>query len=324
MGNAVKIILDTDIGNDVDDALALTYLLKQPKCELLGIITSCGDAQLHAQLTSAVCYAATGRNDIPIYPGTNNCIIVPQREQYVPHAVVLDHWRHETSFRDNYAIDFVRQAVRDNPGEVVFLEIAPPSNLARALLADSELAALLKGVVLMGGRFGPTTARSWTQRDPAKRRQFSAFEPGDHDEILLGGDLEPNACMDPFATAITYQAPIRMHRSVGVDATRQVTMNREAFQTALSGKGEEIHRLLFEMGNIFINEIGIVTFHDPLPTVTLFREDVCAFTRGRASVELKSEHLRGFTYFEQDDAGPHEVASSVNPAAFFDEFLSVI
>jgi hypothetical protein len=35
----VKVLLDTDLGNDIDDALTLAYLLAQPDCELLGVTT---------------------------------------------------------------------------------------------------------------------------------------------------------------------------------------------------------------------------------------------------------------------------------------------
>ena len=38
-----KILLDTDIGSDLDDSVCLAYLLSQPKCELLGITTVSGD-----------------------------------------------------------------------------------------------------------------------------------------------------------------------------------------------------------------------------------------------------------------------------------------
>ncbi len=37
-----RIILDTDIGTDIDDALCLAYLLAQPRCDLLGITTVTG------------------------------------------------------------------------------------------------------------------------------------------------------------------------------------------------------------------------------------------------------------------------------------------
>ena len=37
-----KILLDTDIGGDIDDAVCLAYLLREPECQLLGITTVCG------------------------------------------------------------------------------------------------------------------------------------------------------------------------------------------------------------------------------------------------------------------------------------------
>lgn len=63
----LKVLLDTDIGSDIDDAVALAYLLAQPECELLGITTVSGEAAKRAQLASALCKVA-GR-DIPIFPG---------------------------------------------------------------------------------------------------------------------------------------------------------------------------------------------------------------------------------------------------------------
>lgn len=38
-----KILFDTDIGRDIDDAICLAYLLNEPECELIGITTVCGD-----------------------------------------------------------------------------------------------------------------------------------------------------------------------------------------------------------------------------------------------------------------------------------------
>jgi purine nucleosidase len=39
----MKILLDTNIGGNIDDALVFAYLLKQPRCELLGITTVGGE-----------------------------------------------------------------------------------------------------------------------------------------------------------------------------------------------------------------------------------------------------------------------------------------
>jgi purine nucleosidase len=45
-----KILLDTDIGSDIDDAICLAYLLSQPKCQLLGITTVSGGCDGCGQL----------------------------------------------------------------------------------------------------------------------------------------------------------------------------------------------------------------------------------------------------------------------------------
>ena len=71
----IKVILDTDIGTDIDDALALAYLLNQPRCELVGITTLTGQAEIRAQMVSAMLHAA-GRTDIPIHIGAKDCIII--------------------------------------------------------------------------------------------------------------------------------------------------------------------------------------------------------------------------------------------------------
>ena len=62
-----KIILDTDIGSDIDDAVCLAYLLAQPDCELLGITTVAGEAEARARMASALCKVAG--KDVPIFPG---------------------------------------------------------------------------------------------------------------------------------------------------------------------------------------------------------------------------------------------------------------
>ena len=53
-----KVILDTDIGSDIDDAICLAYLLSQPECDLLGITTVSGEVRERAKLASALCKTA--------------------------------------------------------------------------------------------------------------------------------------------------------------------------------------------------------------------------------------------------------------------------
>ncbi len=50
-----KNLLDTDIGGDIDDAICLAYLLKEPQCDLIGITTVCGEPEKRAAVADAVC-----------------------------------------------------------------------------------------------------------------------------------------------------------------------------------------------------------------------------------------------------------------------------
>lgn len=75
---AIKVLLDTDIGSDIDDAVCLAYLLAQPECQLLGITTVSGEAVKRARLASVLCKVAAKL--VPIYPGAEAPLLVAQRQ----------------------------------------------------------------------------------------------------------------------------------------------------------------------------------------------------------------------------------------------------
>jgi purine nucleosidase len=62
------VIIDTDIGDDIDDAFALGLALQSPEFRLLGITTAFGDTKLRAQLSVRL-LDAVGRGDIPVVAG---------------------------------------------------------------------------------------------------------------------------------------------------------------------------------------------------------------------------------------------------------------
>ncbi len=82
-----KILLDTDIGSDIDDAVCLAYLLAQPECELMGITTVSGEPEKRAAMASAQCRAAG--KEIPIFPGAPLTLLTGQRQAECPQAAAL-------------------------------------------------------------------------------------------------------------------------------------------------------------------------------------------------------------------------------------------
>ena len=146
-----KVLFDTDIGTDIDDAVCLAYLLAQPACELLGITTVSGEATRRAMLASALCQAAG--KDVPIYPGAEEPLLTAQRQPQAQQAAALSDWPHRSTFPHGSAVEFLRQTVRANPGEVTLLAVGPLTNVGLLFRIDPEIPRLLKRLVLMCGQF---------------------------------------------------------------------------------------------------------------------------------------------------------------------------
>ncbi|MEI3191562.1 MAG: hypothetical protein V8S36_04815 [Lachnospiraceae bacterium] len=84
-----KILLDTDIGTEVDrNAITLAYLLANPEAELLGITTVTGEAYERAKLASVLC-KITGKGYPYLAQDVRILNVVPQIELYAPQKKVL-------------------------------------------------------------------------------------------------------------------------------------------------------------------------------------------------------------------------------------------
>jgi purine nucleosidase len=289
-----KLLLDTDIGSDIDDAVCLAYLLKQPQCELLGITTVSGEPVKRAMLASALCRAA-GKS-IPIYPGVEAPLLAPQKQPEAPQAAALERWPHDMDFPQGEAVEFLRKTIRSSPGEVTLLAIGPMTNVALLFAADPEIPRLLKRLVLMCGVF--------TNRLPGV------------------GPLEWNALCDPHATAVVYSAPVNVHRSIGLDVTCRVTMGRQEVGDRFTAS---ILKPVLDFSGSWFRHSEVLTFHDPLAAATIFDEGICRFDRGNVDVELLSDKSKGLTYWQPDrENGAHEVALEVDRDRFVEHYFSVV
>src|SRR5438094_8774792 len=65
---AEKVIIDTDIGDDIDDAFAVALALRSPELQILGITTTFGDTEMRAKLLDRLLEEAA-RADIPVAAG---------------------------------------------------------------------------------------------------------------------------------------------------------------------------------------------------------------------------------------------------------------
>jgi inosine-uridine nucleoside N-ribohydrolase len=140
---AVPVIIDTDIGDDIDDAFALALAVSDSRINVVGVTTAWGDTHTRTLLVRRL-LAAAGRSDIPVAEGlpTPNKVAFTQR----PWAMGASDQGPAES-----AVAFIGAAARRDPGHIVLLSLAPAVNIQQLLVQDPQGAHLLREVVAMGG-----------------------------------------------------------------------------------------------------------------------------------------------------------------------------
>jgi purine nucleosidase len=288
----MKILLDTDIGTDIDDAVCLAYLLAHPDCELLGITTVTGQADLRARLASVVCEAA-GRGDVPIYPGLRDPLEIELRQRIAEQAEVLPKWPHRDGFEEGRAIRFLSDSIRAHSGEVTLVAIGPLTNVGALFMQDPGIADHLGGLVLMGGLFGKP--------------------PDGHAQV------EWNMLGDPHAARVAFGTRLPLHRTVPIDVTHRVHMTVPEFRSAFAGP---VFEPIQDMATVWFRYLAGTTFHDPLAAATVFEPALCRYETGEITISTSGDP--GSTRLRPAPDGPHQVATDVDPEAFFTHFREVV
>jgi purine nucleosidase len=145
-GARTKIILDTDIGSDIDDAWALGFAVKSPLFDLLGVTVTDGNTPARAKLACKLLHRV-GRTDVPVAVG----------RETTPASDAIDY---QFAWAEDFvtyqpvttpAADFIVDAVKQHPGEVTLVAVGPLENIADALRKEPALPRLVKRLVLMSG-----------------------------------------------------------------------------------------------------------------------------------------------------------------------------
>lgn len=140
----MKVILDTDIGDDIDDAWALAFVISHQGFEPLGITVAHGNTPVRARMVCKMLHQ-TGRTEIPVFVGRQT-----QQKEY-SHQFT---WAEDFSVvrpQAKSAADFIVETLRREPGQVTLIAVGPLQNLADALRKEPQLGKLAKRVVLMSG-----------------------------------------------------------------------------------------------------------------------------------------------------------------------------
>lgn len=282
-----KVLLDTDIGGDIDDAVCLAYLLKEPQCELVGITTVCGEPETRAAVADAIC--KTVGKQIPIAAGLDSTMSSVPVYPTPGGADALELWPHDT-YEKSDALAFMYQKIRENPGEIILIGIGNMTNIATLFCRYPDAAGLLKGLYVMNGYFGS--------------------------EPLPDPYYNWNSWADPLASKIVFSARVTAHRAIPLEVTD--TLSIEAGQAEnLLRPDSDLLRAVYSFGNNWLKKSEKLTLHDPLAAVSVFHPDICCFERGNVQVETEEKSNMGGTSFVPSADGSVEIARSVDRVQFY-------
>ena len=292
-----KVIFDTDIGGDPDDALALQYLLKEPRCELLGVTTVGKNAAKKAEVASALC-RSLGREDVKIVPGGMDCAQPTDgtiRFQRVANA-------QDARFTDAAAA-FMSRTIRDNPGEVTLLATAPFTNIAALFERDPEAVSLLKRLVVMGGNLDGTNYEWNAYTDVAAAK--TVFEG-------MVGRAAP-CTPSPPPELVMFGAEVTTPLSMSPDEGRAFMAKSPDFSFV---RGDHAERWYGRCGRLY--------FHDPIAAVAIFHPEIAVCEPSRILVDENDRARTSCAPSGDSSNWTWRVATSVDYGRFLSEYLGVM
>ncbi|MHA8054030.1 nucleoside hydrolase [Aquirufa sp. Wall-65K1] len=147
-----KVIFDCDLGDDIDDAYALAYLLtQQDKLEILGITTCYGRTDDRARLALKMLYD-TGQSHIPVFMGRNTSHIDKRANWYADQFSWAKGFE-EIKPQAKPAADFIIEQIKKYPNEVVVFSVGPVTNFADIIQKDPQILKKAKHIYAMFGSF---------------------------------------------------------------------------------------------------------------------------------------------------------------------------
>jgi purine nucleosidase len=304
-----KIILDTDIGSDVDDAIALLYAIRNRNIDLRAVTTVYGHTGLRAKIARKI-MDYSGLENIPVYKG----------EVYPIASAYKDIWHtgregegilsedefnctsESMGIKPN-AVDFLVNEITNNPKQYSLVCIGPLTNIARAMEKEPKVAECLKNLYIMGGDF------SFSDEFPITR---CAYEHHPEHNILC----------DVKAARIVFNSGTD-RTLVPIDVTKKTGISRQDFE--FLKRGDKADRAVANLINVWFDyrtklygkRVEYTCMHDPLTLIATTEPNVIE-TR-RMPVSIGND---GITYVSGDNYT--NVAGKIDEDRFRKRFFEVL
>ncbi len=160
------VLIDTDIGDDIDDTLALALALRSPEIDVQGITTVFGDTQKRAHLATYV-LRVFEREDIPVAAGQQMPLLLRHRPSGIPQAAILDTCATSLELSPYAGPELIIQTAMAHHGNLTLLCLGPLTNVAIALTIEPRLFMAIRSVIVMGGTSG-FPVPEWNVRSDAQ------------------------------------------------------------------------------------------------------------------------------------------------------------
>jgi inosine-uridine nucleoside N-ribohydrolase len=301
-GPKSPVIMDVDTG--VDDAIAIALATRLAELDLIGVTTVAGNVDVEKTTENSLrVLAMLGRSDIPVYRGMSRPLARAYHDASEFHgASGLGDAKFPPSpanVQAETAPEFIVRSVRERPGEVTLIPVAPLTNIAVALALEPELPRLVKRVVIMGGAF------------------------------LCPGNASPyaeyNIWADPEAAAIVANSALPI-TFIGLDVTHKAPLTKSRWSTLAGGEGVEAKMVHSLCQRTFVSR-GKDEFplHDPLAVAVTAMPDLVTTEMWGVTVETGIGDQIGRTCLVKQPGAPqHEVAVAVQTDAFLARFSEAL
>ena len=303
MNNLKKVILDTDIGDDIDDSFALLLLLESHKFNCLGVTTvfrnSLKRAKMAKQLIRSLGY------DIKVYRGIDDPLKqnidhliskeIKEKEKYDEDGKYIfpqyDKSMENEKVEDENAVDFIIRMMHLYPHEVTLIPIGPLTNIASAIKKDPTIVPLIKEIRLMGAG-------------------------------LNLNFVEWNIFCDPDAAKIVFSSNINKIVAVTINVTSLTSLTEEEVNSLKNNNSKAIKLVYEAMMKWFKHyEFSSPVMHDPLTVASLIDESIINTQLCHLDVDLSKD---GYTFINDNCPNNVYVSTSLNKEKFFKLFKETL
>ncbi|WKK70716.1 nucleoside hydrolase [Rathayibacter oskolensis] len=278
-----RVVFDTDLGTDVDDALALALLLgASDAIDLLAVTTVYGDTLLRARLAQR--YAGLAGRSLAVHAG-ETATHSGREVWWAGHEGSLHEGLERESVSAEPGVDALVRLVTAEPGTVDVIAVGPLTDIAAAIRRDDRFAGSVRRLWLMGGAFGTGVTEHNIRSDADAART-----------VLAAG----------IPTVIA-----------GLEVTQRIAMRAEQLDAirAAGALGEALHRDIRQWWE-FWNETWNVP-HDPVTVLALLRPELVVLSEpGTVTVGPGGDPEEdGLTTFTPDPSGSTRLVVDLDPEA---------